>query len=120
MRTSRLMAKRRSLPATIRPHGCGTVSYTHLDVYKRQLRGHQGEVWSAQFSADGKTVLTASSDLTARLWDVASGRQRGVLSGHQGPVRTAQFSADGKTIITASEDNTARLWDCLLYTSRCV
>jgi WD40 repeat protein len=32
------------------------------------LRGHEDEVTSAQFSADGKSMLTASDDQTARLW----------------------------------------------------
>ena len=68
-------------------------------------------VYSAQFSADGKTVLTASDDKTARLWDVASGKELRALRGHEGGVGSAQFSADGKTVLTASDDKTARLWD---------
>ncbi|MDM0053922.1 WD40 repeat domain-containing protein, partial [Variovorax sp. J22R115] len=75
------------------------------------LRGHEDVVISAQFSADGKTVLTASWDKTARLWDVASGQELRALRGHEGEVTSAQFSADGKTVLTASEDKTARLWD---------
>jgi WD40 repeat protein len=79
--------------------------------YRVALRGHEGQVFSAQFSADGKTVLTASSDKTARLWDVASGQELRVLRGHEDRVTSAQFSADGKTVVTASLDKTARLWD---------
>ena len=30
---------------------------------------HDGEVCSAQFSADGQRVVTASGDKTARVWD---------------------------------------------------
>jgi WD40 repeat protein len=68
-------------------------------------------VMSAQFSADGTTVLTASKDDTARLWDAASGKELQVLRGHETGVKSAQFSADGKTVLTASWDQTARLWD---------
>ena len=32
------------------------------------LRGHESGVYSAHFSPDGKTVVTASGDQTARLW----------------------------------------------------
>jgi len=39
----------------------------------RQLEGHSGTVWSAAFSADGKRVVTASQDNTARIWDAESG-----------------------------------------------
>ncbi len=80
--------------------------------YRQVLRGHEGPVVSARFSADGKTVLTASSDKTARLWDLASGRELQVLRGHGGSVASARFSADGKTVLTASGDKTARLWRC--------
>ena len=38
------------------------------------LRGHRGWVVSAVFSPDGRTILTASGDQTARLWDAATGR----------------------------------------------
>ena len=33
------------------------------------LAGHTGPVLSASFSPDGKRVVTASSDKTARVWD---------------------------------------------------
>ena len=67
---------------------------------------------SAQFAGDGKTVVTAGGDGTARLWDVASGQARQVLRGHEGEVTGAQFAGDGKTVVTAGKDGSARLWDC--------
>ncbi len=75
------------------------------------LRGHEGPVFSAVFSPDGQTVLTASYDSTARLWDAATGQEKAVLRGHERPVVSAVFSPDGQTVLTASYDSTARLWD---------
>jgi WD40 repeat protein len=34
------------------------------------LTGHQGHVNSASFSADGKRIVTASNDETAKVWQV--------------------------------------------------
>jgi len=62
-------------------------------------------VTGAQFSADGKTVLTASDDKTARLWDVASGQELRALRGHEGgsPARSFPRRQD---VLTASWDKT--------------
>ncbi|MEH2179670.1 WD40 repeat domain-containing protein, partial [Nostoc sp.] len=38
----------------------------------QEFKGHQGSVSSVSFSPDGKTIATASSDNTARLWPVES------------------------------------------------
>ena len=67
---------------------------------------------SAAFSPDGKRIVTASVDKTARLWDAETGKPIGEpLKGHADSVSSAAFSPDGKRIVTASEDKTARLWD---------
>jgi WD40 repeat protein len=76
----------------------------------RPLKGHTRTVTSAAFSPDGKRVVTASGDDTARLWDAESGKEIAVLKGHTGPVSSAAFRPDGKRVVTASFDN-ARLWD---------
>jgi len=72
---------------------------------------HKDQVNSAMFSPDGKMVVTACEDNTARLWDAANGKEIRSLSGHRGTVESAVFSPNGKSIVTASWDNTARLWD---------
>ena len=67
---------------------------------------------SAAFSPDGKRIVTASEDKTARLWDAETGKPIGEpLTGHTDGVSSAAFSPDGKRIVTASADKTARLWD---------
>ena len=88
-----------------------------LDEAKRELRerfvlkGHEAAVLSAAFSPDGKRIVTASRDKTARLWDAETGNPIGTLAGHTDGMKSAEFSPDGKRVVAASEDMTARLWD---------
>ena len=48
------------------------------------LAGHTDTVNSAAFSPDGKLVVTASDDNTAKVWDVATGEEVHTLAGHTG------------------------------------
>src|SRR5208282_5306230 len=59
--------------------------------------GHSGTVRSVAFSPDGKTALSGSGDHTARLWDLATGREIRKFEGHSGEVSSVAFSPDGKT-----------------------
>jgi WD40 repeat protein len=68
-------------------------------------------IHSVAFSPDGKRLLLAFSNQTARMWDVATGQTLEPVLRHEGPVWAAAFSPDGKTVVTASADRTARLWD---------
>ena len=70
------------------------------------LRGHTGWVRHGAYSRDDRHVLTASGDMTARLWDAATGEPQLVLTGHSGPVSTAEFSRDGRHAVTAGRDGT--------------
>ena len=74
------------------------------------LKDHSGSVWSAAFSLDGRHILTASGDGTARLWR-NDGQPLTVLKGHFGSVQSVALSPDGQRILTAGNDGTARLWD---------
>jgi WD40 repeat protein/tetratricopeptide (TPR) repeat protein len=80
---------------------------------ERVLRGHGSSVIRAQFTADGRRVLTTSADSTARLWDVESGRTIAVFKGHAAGkgVLGAAFSPDERRLVTWSSDGTAKIWD---------
>jgi WD40 repeat protein len=74
------------------------------------LPGHGAHVWSDASSHNGRHVVTASDDGTARVWDVRT--KVGLpLEGHTEPVNFAMFSGDGHNVVTASNDRTARIWD---------
>jgi dipeptidyl aminopeptidase/acylaminoacyl peptidase len=65
----------------------------------------------ARFSPDGRTLLTASADRTARLWDTATAQPTSPALQHEDRVEFAEFSRDGRWLVTASVDRTARVWD---------
>jgi WD40 repeat protein len=86
------------------------------DVYLKRrevsvLSGHGKFVRLAAFNAKGTMAVTASSDQTARLWDVSTGEEIAKLEGHDAEVWSAAFSPDGARVMTVSFDESARLWD---------
>jgi len=46
------------------------------------LNGHEGEIVSLNFSAEGDKIITGSFDHTARIWDVNSGKCIRLLNDH--------------------------------------
>ncbi|WP_321287700.1 caspase family protein [uncultured Sunxiuqinia sp.] len=71
--------------------------------------GHSNHVTSAEFSPNGKLILTASEDGTARIWDAETLALIHILL-HADAVTSAEFSFDGKKILTAS-NNKVSVWN---------
>jgi hypothetical protein len=68
------------------------------------LVGHAKSVTWASFSPNGKQIVSASADGTARVWNADGSAEPVLLKGHQGAVRSAAFSPDGKHIVTDSSN----------------
>jgi WD40 repeat protein len=75
----------------------------------REMRGHSDAIYSVQFTADNTTVLSASDDSTARLWNLADGSSV-PLMGHEDDVDRARLSPDEHLAVTASLDGSIRVW----------
>ncbi|MCI0683235.1 MAG: WD40 repeat domain-containing protein [Gemmataceae bacterium] len=77
----------------------------------KKLEGHTDEVKSVAFSFDGRYAISGSVDQTARIWDLATGKEDKVLRGHTKQIWAVAFHPNGRQVFTASWDATARLWD---------
>ncbi len=106
--------------ATFSPdnHGLLTVAGNDVRLWDLQTREERmsfnphGAVASAEFSPDGKWLVTAGWDHTARIWNVQTGRAEHKLLGqHTDDINHAVFSPDGRQVLTASDDGTAVLWN---------
>src|SRR5262245_12271142 len=63
-------------------------------------RGHALGITGVAFSRDGRTILTGSRDMTARLWEASTGREIRQLKIQGGIVTSVAFSPDGRTVLT--------------------
>jgi WD40 repeat protein len=72
---------------------------------------HRDVVQGLAFSPDGKTIFTASYDMSACFWDVESGQL--IRCTHPGTslIFNAAFSPDGRYALTGGADGVARLWE---------
>jgi WD40 repeat protein len=81
---------------------------------RRELLGHQFEVYDVVFAADGKLALSSGQDGTVRLWDPLRGVPVRVLAtgirGAEGTVRAAMFTPNGRYVLGACGDG-LRLWE---------
>ena len=90
----------------LEPLGIGAFELHHRHTQ------HFDDVRYIEWSSDSRFFLSASKDLTARIWslDAEEGFRPTVLSGHRQPVIGAWFSKDQETIYTLSEDGAVFEW----------
>jgi WD40 repeat protein/energy-coupling factor transporter ATP-binding protein EcfA2 len=90
-----------------------TLQETIYDFQTKTLKGHKDAVFGVNFSPDAKTktLASASSDKTVKIWDVKTGKEILTIKKHISSVTSVSLSQDGKTIASASSDQTIKLWD---------
>jgi len=72
---------------------------------------HDHLVNHCAFNSQGSLLVSASSDYSARVWEVPSMRLRACLLGHSDDVDMAVFSPDDRLIATCALDLTIRIFD---------
>jgi len=79
------------------------------------LSGHRTAVLAVAITSDGRYAVSASSDCTLKVWNLATHKELATLSGHQGWVRAVAISLDGRYVVSASSDCTLKVWDLTTY-----
>jgi WD40 repeat protein len=123
-----------STPASLAYSPAGNYVLSHFDKIAylfdpqsgqvvRELVGHTTPIFRAQFSPDGKKVVTCAgnflykdgkiveidkvpqyTDTTVRIWDVETGTELAMIKGHTKRVTQAFFSPDGKSLYSGGEE----------------
>jgi WD40 repeat protein/tRNA A-37 threonylcarbamoyl transferase component Bud32 len=121
------------------PSAPGDISIWDLNTKKsiRTISGQEGSVYAVAYSPDGALLASGSDDMTAVLWDAATGTKVRRLAGHHtaegagvsrvlrlqdarghetairlhnSAVFGVAFSPDGTQLATASGDATVKVW----------
>jgi WD40 repeat protein len=83
------------------------------ELLYRFAEAQSGSVPDARFSPDGRWIVTAGS-VSARLWNVADGRDLMFLYGPKPKVKVVGFQPDSRTIVTREESGVVRSYRCEL------
>ena len=78
-------------------------------IQKYQWRTDSEIVFGLDFSSDATRLIVASDDITAIIWDLATGNEAQRLV-HERAVYAAKYSPEGDRIATATWDE-VRVWD---------
>ncbi|CAJ0914149.1 11688_t:CDS:2 [Entrophospora sp. SA101] len=77
-----------------------------------EFRAHDNAIFDIMWSHDDKSLVTASGDQTARLWDVESQQPKAILCGHTCSIKSISYSTLNPCLwSTASRDGNIFIWD---------
>ncbi|KXJ92855.1 periodic tryptophan protein 2 [Microdochium bolleyi] len=99
------------VPATPDSNANGAIEFAPFVRHHTHM-GHFDDVRHIEWSSDSRFFITASKDLTARIWslEATEGFTPTVLSGHKQALVGAWFSRDQETIYTVSKDGAVFDW----------
>ena len=79
----------------------------------RTLEGHDKWINSAEFSNDGKYIVSGSKDGTIKIWDTCKGVCIKTIKDNWGEVHSVDISSDFNFILAGYSDSNVRLFDAV-------
>ncbi|XP_063079803.1 denticleless protein homolog [Engraulis encrasicolus] len=78
----------------------------------KEWMAHDNAIFDVAWVPGEASLVTASGDQSARLWDVKSGELMGTFKGHQCSLKSVAFSKQEKAVFcTGGRDGNIMLWD---------
>ena len=87
------------------------VSQKHVRVYGQPLRGHKAGVTCADYSPDGKRIVTSGAAGQLKLWTASNGKLKKTIAAHQGDVHLVCFYEAGAKLVSVGTDRTIGFFD---------
>ncbi|KAG8443556.1 hypothetical protein GDO86_012096 [Hymenochirus boettgeri] len=105
-----------SAHAGLRRMGSGGSTYSATNSLVKICTDHKGGINWVSVSPDGRHLLTASEDCTARIWKTSDNQCSKVLHGHNSYITFCHL--ENEAAFTCSADHTARRWE--VSTGQCL
>ena len=77
---------------------------------EKKIQGKKDLIYSAEFSPDGKLLLSSGFDKTIKIWDIETTELLKVLESDK-EIYKSKWSPDGSRIVSISFDKTIKIWD---------
>jgi WD40 repeat protein len=94
------------------------LSGSRLRAYTILHYEHSEEIFSINYSPDGKRIVSGNLGGKIKEWDVETGECIRTYEGHSGQVFSVSYSHDGERIVSGSWDNTIKEWK--VRTGECI
>src|SRR5262249_58781569 len=75
------------------------------------IRGHTNDIRHLAVTPDGKTLVSGADDLTVRVWDLATLKERVALRGHDRGIEFVAVTPDARSAASVSYDGVVKIWD---------
>jgi WD40 repeat protein len=82
-----------------------------IPTASQTFEGHEDNVFAVAVFPDGRRMVTASADMTLRLWDLEDNIVLKEMEGHGNWVRTIAVSRDGKFIASGDDGGELIAWN---------